>query len=83
MKRGSLLEVVWLDAYAPECNGWMREDSHEDYPLPIKTCGYFYKKDKDYLYLYGSMSVSDRIVTMYTQPFNIPRGTIKSIAIRK
>lgn len=81
LKRGDLLEIIWHDAWCPEIKGWI--DNHDEGVLEVRTVGIFWNQNKEYIYTYGSLTTSDEFSTLMGNPFNIPKGCIKSIRVLK
>ena len=81
LKKGDIVEIIWIDAWCPDIKGWITV--HESEELEIKTVGIFWEQNKEYIYTYGSMSTSEQFTTTLGNPFNIPKGCIKSLRVIK
>ena len=71
-KRNQRIEVYWLDTIQDP--KWQSEHEMEKEPDALcATIGYYYKHDKQFLYLSHTISGKDRDKT------TIPLGTIKKV----
>ena len=71
-KRNQKLEVFWLDTVQDP--KWQTKESMEKEPDALcTTIGYYYKHDKQYVYLSHTLSGHDRDKT------TIPLGAIKRV----
>lgn len=75
-KINTRIEVFWLDTYQDP--KWQSQEQLDEKPDSMcATIGYYYKHDKDHLYLSHTISNDSRDKT------TIPIGTIKKIQVVK
>jgi len=75
-KQNQRIEVLWLDTV--QDSRWQSKEQMDSSPEGLcATIGYYYKHDKEYLYMSHTISGKDRDKTA------IPLGTIKKVRIVK
>jgi hypothetical protein len=80
-KKDDSINIKWLDTYDPDLSAWANDEEilssikkTENIAI-AKSRGYFYCKDKNYIYIYG-----DKVFDMYSRVAGIPINCIIEIS---
>ena len=82
LKKGDIVEIIWLDSHTPADTVWMTKEDHlewaKDNECEVCSVGYYVSEDKTYIHL-----VADMTEIGILRPFNIAKGCIKKTTILK
>lgn len=80
IKKGNLIEVVWLDSYTEEANCWVtpREAGHSELVV-ARSVGYYIGKAKGLIRLAADQLYEEDKVTRVNRLMAIPRGCVTEI----